>query len=564
MTIETSLPSASLALAAILGSGYFVAVMWPRRHEPTAGPLLGLAVTLLVTAVLHLLHVHVGPTQTVLAQFAGEEFADRGWVSVVLTSYIAVLGLWTVFVFGYTGRGTRVRRLVMAIVGGLFVLEVGSLTVVSTRGGLDPRVVDAVLLGSLILVQVLAVVGVFLVLDESTRVGPLEAREAVALSLAAGTLFSSAWLFIRFRIPLVFTSQTLASSVLFSFAVRRYSMFESLPVASVLGRERVIQEMTDAVVVVGKEGQIQDMNPAAKTLFGTESTHLDDWETLFPASVSLEDVRRTDQPVRVTLAERVVAMTVTEVSDPRGEPLGQLVVCQDVTQRRERERRLSVVNRFLVETVSDRMDRVGTEAADIAAADSGVPTESGERIWQTTTNLITVLTYVREIESALDGDEQRHCDVPAVADAVARDLALEAQQPTVTIDGSPTTAAIESSLLETVLELLVANGVDSSPGSVELAVSETENSIAVTLGAEDAGEATLNETAVTLAQLTVQSAGGTLSTLQKSGTTTSTDTELMSIRLPTTEHSGRSGEVATTADPADGSRNELTLGGEFS
>jgi len=320
MVIETSLPSAGLAVVAIVGSGYFLAVMWHRRHEPTARPLLALAATLFGATVVHLFHVHLTPTHTALAQRVSEEFADVFWISVVLTGYIAVLGLWTVFVFAYTGRGTWATRLVVAVVGGLFVLEAGSLLLVSTGTALTTRVVEAILVGSLLLALVLAVVGVFLVLDESTRLGPLLFREAAVLSLAAGSLFGSAWLFLRFNSPAVFTGAALASSLLFVFAIRHYSMFDSLPLAGVLGRERVIREMAEAIVVVGQDGQIQDMNPAASYLVADDSGDLvgRDWSVLFP--LSLEDVTQTDQPVRVRLAERVIAVSATEVTDDERRP----------------------------------------------------------------------------------------------------------------------------------------------------------------------------------------------------------------------------------------------------
>lgn len=540
MVIETSLPSAGLAVAAILGSGYFLAVMWNRRREPTASPLLALAATLFGATVVHLFHVHLTPTHTALAQRVSEEFADVFWISVVLTGYIAVLGLWTVFVFAYTGRGTWATRLVVTVVGGLFVLETGSLLLVSTGTALTTRVVEAILVGSLLLALVLAVVGVFLVLDESTRLGPLLFREAAVLSLAAGSLFGSGWLFLRFNSPAVFTGASLASSLLFVFAIKHYSMFDSLPLAGVLGRERVIREMAEAIVVVGQDGQIQDMNPAASSLVAGDSGDVvgRDWSVLFP--LSLEDVTQTDQPVRVRLAERVIAVSATEVTDEQGRSLGHLVVCQDITDRRDRERRLSVLNRFLVDTVSERMNDIESVAEHIG--ESETPSEEADTIWTTTTALITLLTHVREIERGLAADDPQQSDVAAVARAVAEDRPGDSR-PEVTVTGSPPAAAIEPSLLESVFELLVVDSLDILPEAVEMRVETAEDTIETKFGAGDATADVIDETALELGRLTVEAAGGTLAT----GDSSPTDA-LVTVRLPAADESGD--DTTATVEPA--------------
>jgi PAS domain S-box-containing protein len=545
MVIETSLPSAGLAVAAILGSGYFLAVMWSRRREPTARPLFGLAATLAGTAVLHLLHVHLTPTHTVLARRVSEDFADVFWISAVLTSYIAVLGLWTVFVFTYTGRGTWVTRLVAATVGGLFVLEAGSLFLVATGIALTTRVVEAILVVSLVLVLVLAIVGVFLVLDEATRLGPLLVREAAVLSLAAGTLFGSAWLFLRFNSPPVFTGSVLVSSLLFVFAIRHYSMFESLPLAGVLGRERVIREMTEGIVVVGQDGQIQDLNPAAQALFGVDSDRLlgEDWSVLVPGDFSLDELTQTDQSARVELAETVVAINATVVTDEQGRSLGHLVVCQDITDRRERERRLAVLNRFLVETVSERMETLESAADDIADSPANAA-ESGTEIWTTTTNLITLLTYVREVERGLADDDTQRSDVATIADSVIED------SPAVIGDRSPPPAAIEPPLLESVLELLVSDGVDTPTEAIDVTIEATGEAVEVTLNAEDTTANALRETALELARLTVESAGGTVRTASESDA--GKRAGLVTIQLPAADEPGTEGESTTVAGRVGG------------
>lgn len=561
MIIETSVPSVGLAIAASLGSGYFLALMWQRRSEPTARPLVGLSAVLFATTTAHLFHVHLTPTHTLLARRVSREFADLFWISIVLVSYVAVLGLWTVFIFEYTGRGTWVRRLVGVTAGGLVLTQVVTVVLVTTETALTLALAEAVLVGGIVLVLVLSVVGIFLVFDESTRLGPLLFREALVLSAAAGVLLSSAWLFLWFSSPPVFTGPVLLSSLLFVFAIRHYSMFEALPVASVLGRDRVIDEMAEAVVVVGQNGRIQDLNPATRALFETDRKSVlgADWSVLFPSGLSLEDITRTDHPARVRLTETVLAANASEVRDDRGRLLGYLVVCQDVTDRRERERRLAVLNRFLVETVSERMDCVVTAADSLAdgQVDDDALAELGTDIWTTTTDLTTVLTYVREIERGLATDDDQQSDVCSLVNRVA-DAVDGETRPTVTVRGSPTDAAIEPPLLESVLELLVAEGIESSPGAIELTVRECDNAVevAVDVGQADSGRK-LRPLSIQLARLTVESAGGTVSAgtaetaAENGGSGRAAGTEsLVTVSLPTTgdtdHHRGKSDDSKVT------------------
>jgi PAS domain S-box-containing protein len=519
MTVETSLPSFVLAVTAVLGSGSFFVQMVRRRGEPTARPLVGLASVLFVTSSAHLAQVHLTLAHEMLARTVSSEFADVFWVGVIFISYIPLLGLWTVFVFEYTGRGTWVTRLVRVAVAGLFVVQIGALVFGIGGFGQQLALAQAVLVGTLVVVLVLAVIGIFLVIDESTRLGPLLFREALVLSGGAGALVVGAWLFLSFTESPVFTGSVLSSSLLFVFAIRHYSMFESLPVASVLGRDRVIDEMAEAVLVVGQDGTIQDVNPAVVSLLDRDREELvgNTWDTLFPGDLCYQELGQTDQPVRLRLAERVLTVTASEIRDDTGRLLGNLVVCQDVTDRREREQRLALLNRFLVETVSDRMDDVTVHANTLAANqpdDHDKRARCGENIWTTTTTLITLLTYIREIERGLATDDEQRTDVPTVACQVAESVETDGGQPTVKQDSEPPSAAIEPPLLESTLELLVTEAFETRPGALRVTVSADHGTVSISVtddSSQNVGSGRgLDDLSIQLARLTIESAGGSV------------------------------------------------------
>lgn len=550
MVIETSGPSLGLTVAAILGSGYLLSLMWHRRGEPTARPLVGLALVLFGTVTVHLFHVHLTPTHELIARQFGTEFAEVFWIQFVFVSYIAALGLWTVFVFEYTGRGAWVTRLVSAVVAGLVIAQVGVFALAAIGTAVSITFAEAVLGGTVLVVIVLAVVGIFLVIDESTRLGPLLLHEALILSGAAGTILASTWLFLTFATPPVYTGAVLLSSLLFVFAIRHYSMFESLPVASVLGRDRVVDEMAEAVVIVGQDETVQDVNPAAATLFDADRDVVvgASWSTLFPPDLSCQAVARTDQPVRLQLAESVLSVTASEIRDESDRLLGYLVVCQDVTDRREREQRLALLNRFLVETVSDRMDAVAENAESIGSDTSAERRQRhGDSIWTTTTNLITLLTHVREIERGLATDDEQRSDVNGVLDRVVESVAAGNDRPTLAVAEETVYAAIEPPLLESMLELLVTDGTQVRPEQVTVSVGCDGEAVDITLvpeGDEERAVTELEALAVQLARLTAEAAGGSLAV---ETTEANSETEHAPDRFAEAAKTGASTDAAVRA-----------------
>lgn len=500
MIVETSPRSFSIAVGAVLVSGYCFTLMWRRRDAPTARPLLLLAGVLSGTLLLHFLHVHFAPTHDWLARTVGPAFVETFWTPFVFVCYSVVLGLLTVFVFEYTGRGRRLIRFVSAISGAVVLGELAVFLLFDLVPVISLAVADAIIVGSLMILMVLTAVGIFLVIDESTGPGPLRVREALVLSTAGAILAAGTWVFLSFGTPTMFTGPALLSSALLVFAVRRYSMFEALPAARVVGRDRVIDEMTEAVVVLGRDGRIQDINPAAARLLDLDATSSlgDAWSGVLPVDRSPEDIVATDHPIRVRVDERVATVTATAVSDERDRLLGYLLVCQDVTKRRERERRFAVLNRFLVGTVSERMEEVSQQAERLATlpdrgGDGGEAFDHsgkqermetlGRDIWATTSDLGSLVTYARELEQGIATDDGQVSDVGDVTRSVADAVGTDPDQPSVSVTDSPVYANIEPSLLGSTLELLVTEATGTPPGDVELAVSSGSDRVDITISA---------------------------------------------------------------------------------
>jgi PAS domain S-box-containing protein len=123
--------------------------------------------------------------------------------------------------------------------------------------------------------------------------------------------------------------------------------------------ESILSNMGDAVIVADKDGKLLVFNPVAERFFGTRATqttssewsrryglYLPDKVTLFPhdqlpltRSIRGEEVNNVEIFVRHEKAARGLWVRVTgrPLRGPKGELLGGVIVCRDITQLKEEE-----------------------------------------------------------------------------------------------------------------------------------------------------------------------------------------------------------------------------------
>jgi diguanylate cyclase (GGDEF)-like protein len=148
--------------------------------------------------------------------------------------------------------------------------------------------------------------------------------------------------------PIAFT----VTGIAFAWALFRHRLLDLVPVA----RERVIDTMSDGVVVVDVQGRIADLNPAALALLGRAGTRpgaaavgaaahdvFAGWAGVLPLRGDVQ------QEIRVGAGSGVVDLRVTQLSDRADRPGGHLLVLRDVTLNRLAERALGRANAALRE-----------------------------------------------------------------------------------------------------------------------------------------------------------------------------------------------------------------------
>ena|GEM_PF-2533854 len=134
---------------------------------------------------------------------------------------------------------------------------------------------------------------------------------------------------------------------LLAWGLFRHRLFALVPVA----RDRVIEEMSDGVIVVSDSGELVDLNPAAERTFNlVKSKAVESLvQDVFAGWPGLVQLCSSTVPSRietaVATAERAVhyEARVTPLIGRRGRLVGRVVVLRDISERKTNEDRLAAM-----------------------------------------------------------------------------------------------------------------------------------------------------------------------------------------------------------------------------
>jgi PAS domain-containing protein len=482
MTVATSPLAVTASLVAILASAGFVATMARHRGDPTTRPLTGVAVALLAGAVVHLLVVDLAPVRALLGiQFHPTDTAGGFWLLVAFDLPAVVSGFWFLFALQYTGRDRETSPIAHAAVGVVLVALVlpnVALAVVGPQLGVPPSTLNALLGATIVLAEALALVGVFLVVATTVQQTAFPVGQPAMLTLSIGAVLLVPFAATTLQNPTTTPASIAVSAVLFTATVSRYPVFELLPVASVLGRDRVIDEMDDGVLVVGEDDRVRDLNPSAEALLDVSRSAAVD-EPLAAVASGVPDpgaVSETDA-VDVRLdSGKTLSVTADDVTDDRGRTLGHVVLCEDVTRERRREHRLGVLTKSLAGATQTEMRTVSSLAADVADGESSAAA-AGDRIHDIATQVATMVGHVRAVERSLAGDEVAESG-PVDVEAAVASYSAECSDVSCPAD-LPSVESGSTDRLEAILGLLVAATPRDEPPA--LRVRERESAVTVTV-----------------------------------------------------------------------------------
>ncbi len=194
-----------------------------------------------------------------------------------------------------------------------------------------------------------AAIGSLLLIGAIVSYGPLYRREATAviLSTVPPSVGVALWLFGGGPIPeLHLTGPLMLIHVtLDAYAFVGTHMFATNPATQRMAERTGLDSLSEPVFVLDAEHQLVKMNDSAEDAFPEPVSFPVPLETVL--GVTLETLRETGELTAGTDRSDIFAVSYTELTDSRGELVGSMLVLYDVTEQRQREQQLAVLNRVL-------------------------------------------------------------------------------------------------------------------------------------------------------------------------------------------------------------------------
>ena len=534
MLVATSSVAVTASMLAIVTSGVFAVTMLRSRSDPTTRPLIGVAFTLLLGAVVHLAVVDLAPVREALGIQWGPTVLTGGfWLLIAFDLQAVVSGFWFLFALQYTGRDRDTSPIAVAVVAMLHAFLSVPTLALSPMGAsaLIPNGALNVLLGStVVLAESLAVIGVFFVLASTLRHKAVPVRQTGLLTVAVGTIVTLPFAATTMQDPILTPMAITITGLLFTTTIRRYRLFETLPVASVIGRDRVVDEMTEGVVMIGRDGSVQGLNQPAEALLDVTQPAVVG-KPLTTAVPSFPDPAVVTQAgsTEVELESgQIVAITADTITDDHGRKLGSLLVCRDVTEQRHREHRLGVLTQLLAGVIQEKMAAVATTAAAVVDGTQN-PTHGGDQIHDTATTMATLVARVRDVERALAAQAEATSMVTDLSAVVPELQAASPADVSASPIDSPLFVVGASDLVTAILELLTMSAATEAE-TLSLRVEERGDLVTVEIAPFELGTGgTITDIALQISRLATEHAEWSVT--QSSGSATAS----VEITLPVAE-----------------------------
>lgn len=229
---------------------------------------------------------------------------------------------------------------------------------------------------------------------------------------------------------------------------------------------RALEEIPQPMIVGDNDGKLLLFNPAAQELTGVsreEAMGMESWEifrtyeTHGVKETAAERVRETEEPIRNREMELLdhddeihqIVVTITPLYDSAGDVSGSLTSIRDVTELREKERKLQETQERVAGVLDDAVARLESIAEEVAA-------NAGEIEDRTLTQDESLQEIAGEMESLNASMEEVAASTEQLASAAnemretaqdGRDAAVEAHEATERLEETG------DALVETITEL---------------------------------------------------------------------------------------------------------------
>jgi PAS domain S-box-containing protein len=343
----------ALLLTTLL-SGVLTVLAWRRRHIPGAPALIFLMLANVVWSFGYMLELS---TSNLNAQIFWAKFEYLGIVSITV--------LWYIFTIQYTRQEeliTRGRLILLFLIPILGLLAVwtnewhrlvwSSIHQVSNQGLTILSLEHGAAFWLIVLYSYVMMLAGTIVLVRTFTSASAYYRRQIEIMLAGAAVPWIGNALYNFGISPTLDLTPFAFAItgaIASWGLYRYGILDIVPLA----RDRVIEMMSDGVIVVDTQNRILDLNPAARRLIGApvgndttqpiglfigqNLTHaLSNWPEIVKQCEAKSEVS-IDFPIPTPRGRRYFEAHISEINDHGKHQTGHLVVLRDITERKQTE-----------------------------------------------------------------------------------------------------------------------------------------------------------------------------------------------------------------------------------
>jgi len=471
--MASGLLASIILVAAILGSGVAV-FLWVFRDRAGAKPLTAFVVAASVIALAQGMTLST-PT-----------LSGKIYWSNIAASASTVLGLaWlaTVLAYAESERVIRGRRLaillVEPVVFTLLVWTNGDHALVwtdrwialSESGATLVREQAAGMWAHAGYSYLLIVVGGFELLRTNLQTTDFFRSQATALLGAVFVPVGVSALTMYGTIPPQYELRGLA--FVFAGLVMTATLFHGQPMSVTpatrqLGREAVIDEMDDQILILDEDDRVVDVNPAAAELLNvdpeaTVGTPLTSAAPTLSDAIESFETGQTELEVDSPDGRRFYDVRVSPLYRSYGGVAGRVVSFRDVTDRRRREQRLDVLNRVLRHNLRNELNVVRGNAEllrreiDLSAGDAR---RRLDRIETTIDTVTTRSEKIGRVSRSIEEHDQGSFDLATRLEDLVESIDSQYPDVTVRLSDPPALTVSGGPSLERAFEELLENAAE--------------------------------------------------------------------------------------------------------
>jgi len=267
------------------------------------------------------------------------------------------------------------------------------------------------------------------------------------------------------------------TGVAFAYALVRHDFLTVVPATRRIGRDAVVRNMRDGVVVVDERDRVIDLNPVAESVLdGDRSALVDRPITDVPGVEADEDGWSGE----VTTSDgRLFEVDTAPLFDRNDRRIGAVVTLRDVTELRTRQQRLTVLNRVLRHNLRNDMNTIDGYATMLADRFDAPPARQVRKV---SAEVVDLADKAREIERVM---ARRGDTDPVAVDELVEPIAATVADrfdAAVSVDCACSTAVPGRGLLEPAVENVVENAAehnDADDPAVEVGVSNGDDTVEI-------------------------------------------------------------------------------------